>query len=64
MPRIHPPYAPEYRRRIIELARAGAASPSLRPRLSIPHQLRKESLSQRFYYKPYAIHRIGVTPED
>ena len=23
MPRTHPPYAPEYRRRIIELARAG-----------------------------------------
>jgi transposase len=23
MPSIHPPYAPEYRRRIIELARAG-----------------------------------------
>ena len=23
MPRSHPPYAPEYRRRIIELARAG-----------------------------------------
>ena len=23
MPLIHPPYAPEYRRRIIELARAG-----------------------------------------
>ena len=24
MPGTHPPYAPEYRRRIIELARAGA----------------------------------------
>ena len=23
MPRTHPPYAPEYRRRLIELARAG-----------------------------------------
>jgi len=23
MPRTHPPYAPEYRRRIVELARAG-----------------------------------------
>ncbi len=23
MPRTHPPYAPEYRRRIIELARSG-----------------------------------------
>ena len=23
MPRAHPPYAPEYRRRIVELARAG-----------------------------------------
>jgi transposase len=26
MPRTHPPYAPEYRRRIIELARTFAAS--------------------------------------
>jgi transposase len=26
MPRTHPPYAPEYRRRIIELARAGRSS--------------------------------------
>ena len=25
MPRSHPPYAPEYRRRIVELARAAAA---------------------------------------
>jgi transposase len=26
MPRTHPPYAPEYRRRIVELARAGGRS--------------------------------------
>ncbi|HTT77837.1 MAG TPA: hypothetical protein VMF50_17880, partial [Candidatus Binataceae bacterium] len=28
MPQTHPPYPPEYRRRIVELARAGAASTS------------------------------------
>jgi transposase len=26
MPRTHPPYAPEYRRRIVELARAGRST--------------------------------------
>ena len=30
MPRTHPPYAPEYRRRIVGLARAGGASTSWR----------------------------------
>jgi transposase len=29
MPRSHPPYAPEYRRRIVELARAGRSESEL-----------------------------------
>jgi len=49
MPRSHPPYAPEYRRRIIELARSGrkidelAASSSPRPTPSANGSSRQSS---------------------
>ena len=50
MPRTHPPYAPEYRRRIVELARAGVASTSWRvssnprPRRSANGSSRRSSM--------------------
>lgn len=50
MPRTHPPYAAEYRRRIVELARGYARSLEPLPAAVTVRGISKSAVSERFVY--------------
>ncbi len=54
MPRTHPPYAPEYRRRIIELARTGRSIDELAREFEPSANAIRKWASRRRSMKGYA----------